>query len=76
MGTTMPAKPLEKGAAAIVAEREVDADVPVIIVRHTKRALSRAVGRFLRPADKAAEADRDNRHERQNINFPHGGGDL
>ncbi|MCY9266874.1 Mur ligase domain-containing protein, partial [Bacillus licheniformis] len=30
----------EKGAAAIVAEREVDADVPVIIVRHTKRALA------------------------------------
>lgn len=30
----------EKGAAAIVAEREVDADVPVIIIRHTKRALA------------------------------------
>ena len=30
----------ERGAAAIVAEREVDADVPVIIVRHTKRALA------------------------------------
>ncbi|MBU8786315.1 UDP-N-acetylmuramoyl-L-alanyl-D-glutamate--2,6-diaminopimelate ligase [Bacillus glycinifermentans] len=30
----------EKGAAAIVAERQVDADVPVIIVRHSKRALA------------------------------------
>ncbi|WP_270573312.1 UDP-N-acetylmuramoyl-L-alanyl-D-glutamate--2,6-diaminopimelate ligase [Bacillus glycinifermentans] len=30
----------DKGAAAIVAERQVDADVPVIIVRQSKRALA------------------------------------
>ncbi|MEK5098193.1 MULTISPECIES: UDP-N-acetylmuramoyl-L-alanyl-D-glutamate--2,6-diaminopimelate ligase [Bacillus] len=30
----------EKGAVAIVAERQVDADVPVIIVRRSKRALA------------------------------------
>ncbi|MDJ1631701.1 Mur ligase domain-containing protein [Bacillus velezensis] len=65
-------KAAENGALAIVAEKELDVDVPVIIVRRSQRALSVLSDAFYGRLTKRPSAYRHHRHKRQNINDAHG----